>query len=78
MGDTFLFFLNSFFHPSCQRQISEPIWLPFGHNEYVYPHTSIFSAYNVIKSPKEVFLVLKLAHSAFQELREQISGQLKK
>ena len=78
MRKDLLLVLNLIFHPSLQRQVGAPFWFSFGYNDGVCPHTSIFSTYNVIKSPKEVFLVLEEAHMVYPEQREQISGQLNK
>jgi len=64
------------------RNIKANVWLSFGYNDNVVPPTSIFAAYNIIKSPKETFLALESAHWIFPEQqqaqREWMMKQLKK
>jgi cephalosporin-C deacetylase len=64
------------------RNIKSNVWMSFGYNDNVVPPTSIFAAYNIIKSPKETFLALESAHWVFPEQQEAqrvwMIGQLKK
>jgi cephalosporin-C deacetylase-like acetyl esterase len=64
------------------RNITAPVWFSFGYNDNVVPPTSIFAAYNVIKSKKEKFLALESAHWVYPEQqkaqREWMMKMLKK
>jgi cephalosporin-C deacetylase len=64
------------------RLITIPVFFSFGYNDDVCPPTSVWAAYNVIKSPKEQFLALESAHWVFSEQmarqREWILRQLRK
>lgn len=52
------------------KQITAPVWFSFGYNDNVVPPTSIFAAYNSIKSPKEKFLALESAHWVYPEQQQ--------
>ncbi|WP_304233436.1 acetylxylan esterase [Jiulongibacter sediminis] len=64
------------------RSIQAPVWFSFGYNDNVVPPTSIFAAYNVIKSKKEKFLALESAHWVYPEQqkaqRDWMTKMLKK
>lgn len=49
------------------RRIKVPGWYSWGYNDYVCPPTSMFSAYNVISAPKELYVYEETAHWHFRE-----------
>ena len=64
------------------RQITAPVMFSFGYNDTTCPPTSVYAAYNSIKSPKETFLAVESSHWVFPEQqekqREWMMRQLKK
>lgn len=49
------------------RILTQPGFYSFGYNDMVCPPTTMFSAYNVIASPKQLMLVYETAHYAYPE-----------
>lgn len=49
------------------RILTQPGFYSFGYNDMVCPPTTMFSAYNVIASPKQLMLVPETAHYAYSE-----------
>lgn len=49
------------------RNLKVPGFYSFGYNDMVCPPTSMFSAYNEIKAPKELFVVPEIGHYAYPE-----------
>ena len=49
------------------RLLKVPGWFSWGYNDNVCPPTSMFSAYNIITSPKELHPYLETGHYWYQE-----------
>ncbi len=49
------------------RQVSVPGFYTFGYNDMVCPPTTMYSAYNVIDAPKELYVAENTAHYAYAE-----------
>lgn len=49
------------------RRLAVPGWFSWGYNDEVCPPTSMYSAYNVIRSPKELHPYLETGHYWYQE-----------
>ena len=47
--------------------LNVPGWFSWGYNDEVCPPTSMYAAYNVISSPKELHLYLETGHYWYQE-----------
>ena len=60
------------------RRITVPAYLTWGFNDITCPPTSMYSAYNVITSPKELHLYQETGHWTFPEQTEALSGWLMK
>ena len=58
------------------RRITIPGYLTWGYNDVTCPPTSMYSAYNVIKSPKELHLYLETGHWTFPEQTEALNNWL--
>jgi len=56
------------------RKLTIPGWYSWGFNDNVCPPTSMYAAYNTIKSPKELHLALKTAHWAYPEYHKAAYG----
>lgn len=54
------------------RKITVPGFYSWGFNDTTTPPTSFYSAYNVIKSSKEVFIVPSVGHSVSSEQRREM------
>lgn len=53
------------------RNIKVPGFYSFGYNDIVCPATSMYSAINMVKAPKEVLIVEETGHYAYPEQRNQ-------
>ncbi|UBM60887.1 acetylxylan esterase [Marinilongibacter aquaticus] len=64
------------------KRIKVPVWLSFGFNDTTCPPTSVYAAYNSLKTQKELFLAIESSHWVFPEQlqaqRDWVSKQLKK
>ena len=49
------------------RQIPVPVFCSFGYNDMTCPPTTTYSAYNVINSPKELFIAENTSHYTYPE-----------
>lgn len=49
------------------RQITVPVFCSFGYNDMTCPPTTTYSAYNVINSPKELFIAENTSHYTYPE-----------
>jgi cephalosporin-C deacetylase len=49
------------------KRLKVPVAFSFGYNDETCPPTSIYAAYNVIKSPKQLFLALETGHWIYTE-----------
>ena len=58
------------------RHIKVPCYYSFGYNDMVCPPTSVFSALNTIKAPKNVIISEDTGHYAYPEVREKLWGWL--
>ena len=63
------------------RLLKVPGWFSWGFNDETCPPTSMYSAYNVITSPKELSLYIETGHYWYQEQWDEwqkwLRGQLK-
>lgn len=53
------------------RMVRIPGFYSWGFNDETCPPTSMYSAYNVIKAPKELFLALETGHWTYPEQRDK-------
>lgn len=60
------------------RCLNIPGWLSWGYNDEVCPPTSMYAAYNIITSPKELHLYLETGHYWYQEQWDEWLGWLRK
>jgi cephalosporin-C deacetylase-like acetyl esterase len=60
------------------RRVNVPGIYSWGFNDLTCPPTSMYSAYNVIKAPKELFLFLETGHWTFPEQNELFTDWLLK
>lgn len=58
------------------RRVSAPGYYTWGFNDLTCPPTSMYSAYNVIKAPKELVLYQETGHWTFPEQTEALSNWL--
>ncbi|WP_331528358.1 acetylxylan esterase [Cecembia rubra] len=58
------------------RILNTPGFYTWGFNDEVSPPTSYYAAYNQIKSPKELFLVLETGHWTYPEQQKKIDDWL--
>lgn len=56
------------------RRITIPGYYTWGYNDITCPPTSMYSAYNVITSPKELHLFLETGHWTFPEQTEALNN----
>lgn len=52
------------------RQVTQKGWYSWGFNDITCPPTSMYSAYNVVTSPKEIHLFQDTGHWTYEEQRE--------
>ena len=60
------------------RTLKVPGIYSWGFNDETCPPTSMYSAYNVITAPKELFLALETGHWTYPEQRERLNAWLEK
>lgn len=64
------------------RRISVPGYFTWGYNDLTCPPTSMYSAYNIITAPKELYIYQETGHWTFPEqveaLNKWLANQLKK
>jgi len=60
------------------RRVSAPGFYTWGFNDLTCPPTSMYSAYNVLKAPKELYLYQETGHWTFPEETEALSNWLQK
>lgn len=60
------------------RKVKVPAYLTWGYNDLTCPPTSMYCAYNVISSPKELHLYQETGHWAFPEEMEAVNNWLMK
>jgi cephalosporin-C deacetylase len=60
------------------RRVSIPGFYTWGYNDLTCPPTSMYSAYNVISSPKELQIFQETGHWTFPEQIETVTGWLVK
>jgi len=60
------------------RRVSAPGYYTWGYNDLTCPPTSMYSAYNVIKAPKQLALYLETGHWQFPEETEALNNWLVK
>ncbi|MBW7890630.1 MAG: acetylxylan esterase [Chitinophagaceae bacterium] len=60
------------------RQLKVPGIYTMGYNDETCPPTSMFSAYNVITAPKEIFIVPETGHWTYPEQREKMNDWIVK
>lgn len=53
------------------RNLKVPGFYSFGYNDMVCPPTSVYSAVNTIKSPKDIFITEDTGHYAYPEMRQK-------
>jgi cephalosporin-C deacetylase len=58
------------------KQLKVPSIFSWGYNDETCPPTSMYAAYNVISSPKELFLALETGHWTFPEQTEKLNNWL--
>ena len=58
------------------KRIKVPGFYSWGYNDETCPPTSIYSAYNVILAPKQIFLALETGHWTFPEQTEKVNNWL--
>jgi len=58
------------------RRVTVPCLFSWGFNDTTCPPTSMYAAYNVIDSPKSVYLVLDARHWIYPEQSETVNGWL--
>lgn len=58
------------------KQLTIPGWYSWGYNDNVCPPTSMYAAYNSIRSPKELYIFAETAHWAFPEQRQDANTWL--
>ena len=58
------------------RLLKVPGLYTWGFNDETCPPTSMYSAYNVITAPKELFLALETGHWTYPEQRERFNNWL--
>ena len=58
------------------RYITVPGFYTWGYNDNVCPPTTMYAAYNTLKSPKELFLVHDARHWIYPEQEEKMQGWL--
>jgi cephalosporin-C deacetylase-like acetyl esterase len=58
------------------RLLTIPGFYTWGFNDNVCPPTSMYAAYNVIKSPKELFLAQETGHWTYPEQNERAEAWL--
>jgi len=58
------------------RRISIPGYYSWGYNDLICPPTSTYSAYNVIKAPKELQIFQETGHWTYSEQTEMFDGWL--
>jgi len=58
------------------RRVTVPGYLTWGYNDITCPPTSMYSAYNVITSPKELHLFLETGHWTYPEETEVLNNWL--
>jgi cephalosporin-C deacetylase len=58
------------------RNLKTPGYYSFGYNDETCPPTSMYASYNVIKAPKELFVVQETGHWTFPEQNEKLSNWL--
>ncbi len=56
------------------RRLKVPGMYSLGYNDEVCPPTSMYAAYNVIKAPKEIYVVPETGHWTYTEQREQLNN----
>lgn len=54
------------------RRVKVPVQVAFGYNDETCPPTSLYAAYNVIPSRKELLLALEMTHSSIPEVRDRV------
>lgn len=57
---------------SFARNLHTPGYYSFGYNDETCPPTSMYASYNVIKAPKELFVVQETGHWTFPEQNERL------
>lgn len=60
------------------KRVKVPGFYTWGFNDLTCPPTSMYSAYNVIKAPKELHLFLETGHWTFPEQAEMLNNWLTK
>jgi len=58
------------------RRLSQPGIYSWGYNDETCPPTSMFASYNLIKSPKELYLALETGHWTYPEQQEKVTNWL--
>jgi cephalosporin-C deacetylase-like acetyl esterase len=58
------------------KQLKVPCFYVMGFNDEVCPATSMWAAYNVISSPKELRLYLETGHWTYPEETEEVANWL--
>lgn len=54
------------------RRLRVPIYVAFGYNDETCPPTSLYAAYNVIPSRKELLLALEMTHASIPEVSDRV------
>lgn len=58
------------------RRVTAPGYYTWGYNDLTCPPTSMYSAYNVINAPKELYLFLETGHWTFPEETDALNNWL--
>ena len=58
------------------RQLKVPGMYSMGFNDETCPPTSMYAAYNVISSPKQLFIVPETGHWTYPEQNEKLTNWL--
>ena len=58
------------------KRIKVPGFYTWGYNDETCPPTSMYSAYNLIQAPKQIFLALETGHWTFPEQTEKVNSWL--